>query len=359
MLSSINETKDSLVSENVVAPASGWPDAELTLQRPLRHFASDFGLRANVPEIPSSELIVHLLLGDGVSALIREVLGEQFKNFENAMRGKTKPRKNIQQRILDKFDQKHPGSSQWLNIAAKLERKQIRAINDVLLPDLLDNVEAGIMRYVRWGENSRQRLHPLCPHCNQPVKDPVSGWRSLGIILDRSSAHFADWLLELVVFLERIVPLVAVLTNSDATKCSLSRLLQDGKTPQGHWLTCFLEEINRKNLPELQIWLNLKGISHLKNEEQISYELLRKWSCSKQIIPTQAINEMLESVSENSGLSLKFGVYRLFSFICSFVEASVIDVQVPTQKAVQTAVRSRFEFLVAIDKWQISSKKKS
>lgn len=323
-------------SELIVARAQDF--GPITLQRPMRLFKRKLGLVPQLPGIPTLDFLVEAAFGNTSGALVREVLGDEQKNYEHASRGLHSPKPdtlvNIQKKLgplICLFP------SQQLDLSIPLAPALLA---------LIENIEAQFLQSL-----DISKLHERsCPHCHhQVVPDPALWWERTGLALDAPAYRFVDRLLKGLVAWEKIgnflLCLCKKMPNPDN---AVVRLLSDRKGPQSLWLRDFTRAANVRNLLDLHAKLEVKQISSRK-ESLISYDLLLHWSSTRHLIPVRAVSRLLGILDDPGSLKKRQFLVRHCELVCDLVRSTAAGAEAPSMAIVRDVVLRRFKFLSELE----------
>lgn len=204
----------------------------------MKLFKDAVGLVPNTPARPSEEFLIRLITGHHThAAWMRQILGDEFRNFENLMRGKTRSRKTLQ-RLSEKLGIKPQELQACIHGNA----------DGPLLPELPKTFQIVERLPSRIFEALTAAFVP-CPHCGGSlIVDTDVWWAAQQVGLEPAECRFIDRLLNAtlgVCLLEAIINR----SSSESLFETATRLCQVPSHPIGNWLKLLQEHFRcRKSM---------------------------------------------------------------------------------------------------------------
>lgn len=272
----------------------------VTLQRPMALFKRMLGLEVKKSSSPSLEFLVQLTSRyPSHQAVVRDIAGEQFKNLENVIRG----RSNASSTTLKLISQKIGVDIEFLNNLVHANKE------GPLIPEFLKIFQFVESLYLMTYSFKNSGVI-ICPHCNTKLtKDAHQWWVEQGIGIGQAEYLFAERLLKMVVGGYLLIEQL----NSNATpKAYPSNLARSTHHSIGNWLVDLVQRYDCDNLAHLSVKLQTLNIN-------VSHGLLKKWSCGQVLMPFSAAEEMIDKIPNNDGLRTTHIIARALALATDFV----------------------------------------
>ena len=131
----------------------------------------------------------------------------------------------------------------------------------------------------------------------------------------------------------------------------VTQLLGAGRRPLGHWLHDVQQASDCPSLPALARCLLRVGARHHK-DRPVSYDLLKKWSSSKQVVmPQTAVKPVLRGVrirERAEMLEFRYYVGRFLTFLCDLTWAGIPG-EAPAWADIQAQIKSRYSQIYRVE----------
>lgn len=311
----------------------------ITLLRPMRLFKKKLGLTPHVPGVPTLDFLIEAAVGSTSTVIVRKVLGNEYKNYEHATRGRHQAsattRANIQSKLAA-FSWLFP-ASQALDLSVPLAPALLA---------LMENIEAQFRHVLHQSKLDGR----ICPHCqNRVVPDPAAWWGPTGLNLDAPAYRFVDRLLCGLVAWESIGDrLLRCFDIKSESKNAVARLLAAERGPLSLWFRDYTAAAKAHNLTALHAQLESKGVLGSK-DKAISYDLLSHWSSTRHLIPVAAAHRLLAAIDDPGSLKRRLFIARHCELVCDLVRSTAAGSAGPTLATVRAVVLRRFEFLAGLE----------
>jgi hypothetical protein len=325
------ENSEKIVSTKPVTTAARVPDPlraafePVTLRRPMTLFRSTLGLNRNVAAAPETEFLLCLITGHvSEKAMLRDALGENFKNLENFLWGR-----NTTQKVFER-----------LRAAFGIDASDFRALvhgrkERLLLPQLVD----GFLMLEGTANScfSTFTARPVpCPYCKADLMvDADAWWNRQGVQLRSPERRFVDRLLTALVGASLFG--VTLMPGSEPFEATL--LLSDPKKhPIGNWLKWLQHQCECTDLDQLHGRLT-KG-----REGCVSGRKLEKYSSGQDLMPVRAAEQLIATASDHAVARTLLIAARTLALTVDFVCAAAEESGV-SRKTAQTVIHLRLQAL--------------
>lgn len=324
-------------SRSLLAPEPDMPLSQvlqesfepLDLRRPMKLFKGTLGIHPGSAAIPDPEFLVRLISGSpSHQALLRQAVGDQFKNLEHLLRGK------------------HTASPTTLRILARsmcLSEDQLLAFahgnkNGPLLPQLLmlfhnaERIPLGLI-------SSLTATPAPCPCCGQNLmEDARAWWQRQALQLASPEYRFVDRLLNAVVGGHLAYELLMLLTQRSAVPFDVvSGLAKPKGHPIGNWLVLVKAARGFTYLWELAA----SRRDTIAKTDEMQSNRIKKWSSGQDLLPYEDAKMLTAGLSNEHHLLALHLAARFLAFATDFVCATADGADYPSRATAQRLVYER------------------
>jgi hypothetical protein len=316
-------TLGDILLGNKLAPL--WP---LIIARPLKLFPKALGLTPGIEAVPSHEFLVRILTDHPThQALIRDLTGDHFKNFENHVRGK------------------HRASPTTLKaIASKLavDESFIAALahgnsDGPLLPTLLSLF--GIAEAIpNLFFASVVKAGIPCQHCGgNLIDDRDSWWKAQSLRLPKPAYDLIERLLGALlvatgfcVYFKKI--------EREAPIAQMIQLARPPRHPFGNWIGNVMQSRGAESYYDLCAAPFADGTPVPIEENRIS-----KWASGGELLPIAIGSKLIAGLPDAEALQLDLYAARAMAFVIDLATAATQVDTGPPRKLVQDMIFRRLE----------------
>lgn len=296
-------------------------------------FKGALGLTPGVAGIPDPEFLTRVLSKyPSHQAWLRDLAGDDYKNVENLLRGRSQPTP----RTLAELSQRFGLSAEQLNGLAHGRKDGPLLPELLLLLRLIEGVPFWVFKFLM-----TQDL--ICPQCGaNALHDADVWWGRQPLRIGKAEYEFAERLLAALTvgscFWE-MLPLLGP-TGNDPTEPSPS-LTDPGGHPIGNWLTAVRGAYRCGNFFDLA--------HHLPFEEDetdpITQPRLKKWSSGQDLIPLEAGFRLIAGLPDAKVLERGLIAARVLALVADFLCAATIDTTPSSKKNVRQIIFDRHQVL--------------
>lgn len=306
------------------------PFEPVTIRREMKTFRTHLGLRPGVPAAPDPEFIARLVSGErGTAAMFRKQVGEQFKNFENFIRGRHEPTPTTRKLMADACGHK-PDDLDVLKHGNK---------DGPLLPMLVSGFQI-FEGFPGQCMTAVMQTEIPCPCCGRNVLDDIDlFWEGSGLALCKPEYDFAERLLNAIVGGYGIYDVFRRLLFPE--RLALTQLAAPKRRPIGHWLDELRADLGADDLADLATKMQ---ISH-GGDLSFTHKRMGKWSCENDLIPPDALAALLSVTSDPTYFRIRHIAARTLSMVVDFILAAVDEPDEPSRDEIQEVVHRRLERL--------------
>ena len=305
--------------------APSWP---LVIARPLKLFPKALGLLPGIASVPSREFLVRILTDYPThQALLRDLAGDHFKNFENYVRGKHRATPTTLKGIADKFGvdeglitaMKH-GSSEGPLLPCLLSLFGItEAIPNLFFAAV---VKAGIP----------------CQHCGgNLIDDRDSWWKEQSLRLPKPAYDLIERLLGALLVATGFCVLAKKIERESPIADTI-QLAQPSRHPFGNWIGKVMQSRGVESYFDLCSEHVANGTPLPVEENRIS-----KWASGGELLPIAIGYKLTAGLPDAEALQLDLYAARAMAFVIDLATAASVGEVGPTRKLVQDMIFRRLE----------------
>jgi hypothetical protein len=295
-------TIGEILFEDKLAP--NWP---IVIARPLKLFPKALGLTPGVAAVPSREFLVRVLTDYPThQALLRDLAGDHFKNFENHVRGKHDVSPTTLKGIAGRF-----GVPEDLITSMK----HGNAVGP-LLPQLLSLfgiVEA--LPNLFYAAVVKEGIP--CEHCRgNLIDDHDSWWTKQELRLPKPAYDLIERLLGAVLVgtgLWTLIRKVARTKPIDQNK----HLSDPSRHPFGHWLARVMQARGVRSYFDLCAERVAAGAPLAIDENRLS-----KWASGGELLPISVGLKLIDGLPDADALQMDLYAARTLAFAIDLVAAA-------------------------------------
>lgn len=308
------------------------PFEPVTIRREMKTFRTHLGLRPGVAAAPDPEFIVRLVSGErSTAAMFRRQVGEQFKNFENFIRGRHEPTPTTRKLMADACGCKPDELDVWKHGNE----------DGPLLPMLVSGFQIVEGFPARCMTAVMQTEIP-CPCCGHNALDDIDlFWEGSGLALCKPEYDFAERLLNAIVGGYGIYDALRSLFLPLPERLALTQLAVPKRRPVGHWLDELRADLGADDLADLATKMQIRHDGDLS----FTHKRMGKWSCEDDLIPPDALEALLSVTSDPVYFRIRHVAARTLSMVVDFILAAVDEPDEPSRDEIQEVVHRRLERL--------------
>lgn len=277
----------------------------VTLRRPLRLFNAVLNIPVAVPTKPDSDFLLYLAYGAGHKRLFRQAAKENFKNFENFIRGK-----RTTDRIRTELASQLGIDEAMLNLFVQTKKHRH------LAPDVVHAIEAFEGFFLRtFGTVTNGKTK--CPCCGKnQLDDTAIWWGKTGLDLETDATHFVDRLLKCTLGAALLES--AIFTGPGLDFGVLKTLSAPECHPIGNWMKMVRSARGLAHDWELTIVRDGSG----RDFGPVPEARLSKWRSGQELIPMHHAAVMLSDPKVNTRVRHGLVVARTFALALDVVQGA-------------------------------------
>jgi hypothetical protein len=338
------------------------PRTVVGLERPLMLFGKTFKVHCSTGLTLSPDTLMRAALGVSLQQLLRESPNSPdlvLKGFWRAFTGTSRPRMEMRNSISQLLGSYFPvdvlqaaldGVDLTSGLAWQSEWESFQQGMGEPRDDWGYQLVAVLARLDRMAWSARQMHEQKQVAQAENLIGSLLGeslvrWKILNPRLLLPVMMLVDIGLQILVWLERRQPPEKFEAKRNSPVSELLPLLSSDKKPLGHWLVRVQRAGGLENLEELSSLLFRKKIKW--HHQDVSHDLLKKWSSCGQLMPRRAAEKILTAVAGHVNLDQEnahFATARFLSFLCDLVIAGTRS-EPPPWHVAQAQIRMRYEEL--------------
>ncbi|KAI5915560.1 hypothetical protein [Thauera sp. 2A1] len=302
------------------------PFEPLTLQRPIQAFGKALDLTPGISAVPNPEFLTYLLTGHhNHAALIRNEVGNQFKNLENLLRGRHRTSGTTLRTLAAALGVSDAELASWSHGLA----------DGPLLPRLLAGFQV-LEELPLKLTTCLLATKVLCPHCGHNAIDDIDlWWKSQPAHLSQSEYRFAERLLRAATGAMLVFQFCNALRSDSLHHTQLSGLAKPGRHPIGNWLDTVRKACGCRTLSGLSDRMNLRG------ERDWLPSRLKKWSSGQNLIPNEAATALGKETGSPNSFAFLMILARALTLAVEFILAPAQGNIPPTKEQARQIVHDR------------------
>ncbi|WP_241300229.1 hypothetical protein [Burkholderia stabilis] len=302
-----------------------WP---LVISRPLKLFPTALGLMPGIPSVPSREFLVRIFTDYPThQALLRDLVGDHFKNFENHVRGKHHVSPTTLKGIADKFgvDERFISAMKHGNAEGPLLPPLLSLFGlSEAIPNLFFAavVKTGIP----------------CQHCGgNLIDDRDSWWKKQPLRLPKPAYDLIERLLGALLVATGFYVLVREIER-EAPIEEIIQLAHPSRHPFGNWIGKVMQSHGVESYYKLCSQYVADGTPLPIDENRIS-----KWASGGELLPIAIGAKLTAGLTDAEVLQMDLHAARAIALIIDFATAATVGDAGPTRKLVQDMIFRRLE----------------
>jgi hypothetical protein len=301
----------------------------ITLRRPLRLFGTATGLSVGATAPPDPDFLVHLIYGAGHQRLLRMATQEEFKNFENMVRGKNRTTERTKRALLDKL-----GLDE-----ATLGILMHGRPDGPLLPAYLELFAALEGMFLRmFGSATIGRAKCKC--CGGDLlADADTWWEAQQLQFEPGAYRFVDRLLKAALGGVLLMSILGQRHSIDLM--CLHNLVAPNIHPIGHWIEMARSVRGVSHDWELTVFRDRDGHSY----GPASDGRMRKWRSGQDLLPMSLALAMIEGTADLVRLKHALLAARTLALAVDVIQATAAHTNALGRRPAQEVIAARLKYL--------------
>lgn len=301
----------------------------ITLRRPSKLFGSATGLSVGAAAPPDPDFLVHLIYGAGQQRLLRMATQEEFKNFENMVRGKTHATERTKHALLNKLGLDEatlgifvhgrpdgPLSPAYLQLFAALEGMFLRMFGSATIGRV------------------------KCKCCGGDLLDDAdTWWKAQQLQLEPGAYRFVDRLLKAALGGVLLMSILGQRQSIDLM--CLHSLAAPSIHPIGQWIEMARSARGLDHDWELTVVRDEDGQAH----GPVSDGRMRKWRSGQDLLPMALALAMIEGTAEIARLKHALLAARTLALAIDVIQATAAHTNALGRRPAQEVLAARLKHL--------------